>query len=70
MNHNSRCFSPDISDDKVLGDIVLGEEEEGRHWETFQFSVNIKFSYTKKRKKKDKLQKKILSSMRGHKSSR
>lgn len=69
MNHNSRCFSPDISDDKVLGDIVLGGEEEERHWETFQFSVNIKFSYTKKRKKRQ-VTKKILSSMRGHKSSR
>ena len=52
MNHNrSRYFPPDISDDKVLGNIVLGEEEEGRHWEIFQFSVNIKLSYTRKRKR-------------------
>lgn len=46
MNHNI-FISPVISDDKVLGNTVESVEEEVRHWKIFQFSVNIKLSYTK-----------------------
>lgn len=57
MNHN-RFSSPGTNDGKALRNIVLGHEKEGRHWETSQFSVNNKLSYTKKsqvaKKKKKK----------------
>lgn len=57
MNHN-RFSSPGTNDGKALRNIVLGHEKEGRHWETSQFSVNNKLSYTKKSqvaKKKKKI---------------